>query len=116
MKSTSSFPARGLTAAVLIAGLSVVATGSLAQTTSQPSSGMSATQPAGKSVPPGKSETPDSAFKKLDPNSKGFVSKEDTAQLAGFDTAFQRADADNDGKLSQSEFNQAWSIYSGAAK
>jgi len=56
------------------------------------------------------------AFKKLDPSAKGYVSKEDAAQLQGFDTAFQRADANKDGKLTPSEFNQAWAIYSGSMK
>ena len=67
-------------------------------------------------VPPGKTETPDAAFKKLDPSAKGFVTRDDAAQLQGFDTAFQRADANNDGKLTPSEFNQAWAIYSGSMK
>jgi hypothetical protein len=65
---------------------------------------------------PSKTESPTSAFKKLDPAAKGYVSKDDVAQLPGFDTAFQRADADKDGKLSPTEFNQAWAIYSGSTK
>jgi len=94
--------------------LGAVTTASLAQSTGTTAS--PASPSATMSVPPSKTETPDSAFKKMDPNAKGYVSKEDTAQLQGFDTAFQRADANKDGKLSQSEFNQAWAIYSGNAK
>ena len=52
----------------------------------------------------------------MDPSAKGYVSKDDAAHLPGFDAAFQRADANGDGKLSPSEFNQAWSIYSGITK
>ena len=106
-------PAR-LAAAVLFAGLGAVATTGFAQSTgttavpSNPSATMAA--------PPGKTEAPDVAFKKLDPSAKGYVSKEDAAQLQGFDTAFQRADANKDGKLTPSEFNQAWAIYSGSMK
>ena len=123
MKSIASFRPKGLPAALVVATLGVFASASFAQSPAQPaqpaqSPGMtSPTNPSAPMiVPPGKSEAPDSAFKKLDPSAKGYVSKGDTAQLPGFDAAFQRADADKDGKLSASEFNQAWSIYSGTAK
>ena len=119
MKSITSFRA-----AMLAATLGVFATAGFAQSTSQPAQPAQAQTPAmapanqstTRIVPPNKAEAPDSAFKKLDPSARGYVSKEDAAQLPGFDAAFQRADADKDGKLSQSEFNQAWSIYSGNAK
>ena len=114
MISTTSFRPAQLTAALLLAGLGAVATMSFAQS---PASAPSAASPSGNMiVPPSKAETPDSAFRKLDPNTKGYVSKDDAAQLPGFDTAFQRADADKDGRLTPSEFNQAWAIYSGNAK
>jgi hypothetical protein len=114
MISMTSFRPAQLTAALLFAGLAAVATTSVAQS---PAPAASATTPsAAMIVPPSKTETPDSAFKKLDPNTKGYVSKEDAAQVQGFDAAFQRADANKDGKLSPSEFNQAWAIYSGTAK
>ena len=116
MKSTT--PIR---AALLAATVGVFATAGFAQSPAQPaqpaqSPAMAPANQTTKIVPPNKAEAPDSAFKKLDPSARGYVSKEDAAQLPGFDTAFQRADADKDGKLSQSEFNQAWSIYSGNAK
>jgi EF hand len=120
MKSIASFRPRGLHAALLVAALGgALATASFAQSPAMPATPASpatASQPASKIVPPIKSETPDSAFKKLDPGTKGYVSKEDAAQVPGFDAAFQRADANGDGKLSPSEFNQAWSIYSGTTK
>lgn len=69
-----------------------------------------------KAIPPGRAETPDSAFRKLDAANKGYISKEDAKQLSGFDPAFQQADANNDGKLTQDEFKKAWSVYSGNSK
>ena len=111
MISKTSFHPAKLTAALLFAGLGAVTTASFAQSTMAP------TNPSATvSVPPGKTETPDSAFKKLDPNAKGYITRDDAAQLPGFDPAFQRADANKDGKLTPSEFNQAWAIYSGNAK
>jgi Ca2+-binding EF-hand superfamily protein len=114
MISKTSFRPAQLTAALLLAGMGAVSTAGLAQSTGTTAS---PTNPsATMTVPPSKTEAPDSAFKKLDASAKGYVSKDDAAQLPGFDTAFQRADANKDGKLTQSEFNQAWAIYSGNAK
>lgn len=62
---------------------------------------------------PSKSETAPSAFEKLDASHSGFVTREQTAQLDGFDKAFTQADKNKDGKLSQDEFNVAWAIYTG---
>jgi Ca2+-binding EF-hand superfamily protein len=114
MISITSFRPAQLTAALLLAGFGAVAATGFAQSPGTPAP--SAKPSTSMVVPPSKTETPDSAFRKLDPSTKGYVSKDDAAQLPGFDAAFQRADADKDGKLSPSEFNQAWAIYSGGAK
>ena len=45
---------------------------------------------------------------------RGYVSSEDVAQLQGFN--FKNADKNSDGKLDATEFNAAWTIYSGAPK
>jgi EF hand domain-containing protein len=70
---------------------------------------------AAKPMIPSKSETPDSAFKKLDASGKGYVSKDDVKDLSGFDTAFQLNDGNHDGQLTQDEFRRAWTNYSGNA-
>jgi hypothetical protein len=114
MVSKISFRPAQLTAALLFVGMGTVATAGFAQSTGTTAS---PTNPsATMTAPPSKTEAPDSAFKKLDPGAKGYVSKDDASQLQGFDSAFQRADANKDGKLTPSEFNQAWAIYSGNAK
>ena len=66
-----------------------------------------------KPIIPSKAEMPDAAFKKLDAAGKGFVSKQDTRDLNGFDNSFQFADENHDGKLDASEFRKAWANYTG---
>ena len=62
-------------------------------------------------IPPSRSELPDSAFKKLDIGAKGYVTRDDTKELEGFDPVFQQNDGNHDGKLTQDEFKRAWSTY-----
>ena len=66
-----------------------------------------------KGVAPSKSEMSDSAFKKLDASNKGYVTKDDANSLSGFDSSFQAADSNHDGKLTVDEFKKAWSSYTG---
>ena len=68
---------------------------------------------AAKPIIPGRAETPDSAFKKLDATGKGYVTKTDVQGLSGFDAAFQQNDGNHDGQLTQDEFRRAWTTYSG---
>jgi hypothetical protein len=67
-----------------------------------------------KPIPPSRSELPDAAFKKLDAAGKGYVSRDDAQQLEGFGAAFDRADANHDGRLDQDEFKRAWTMYARA--
>ncbi len=64
-----------------------------------------------KPIPPGRSELPDSAFSKLDVAGKGYVTRDDTKELDGFDAVFQQNDSNHDGRLTQDEFKRAWSTY-----
>ena len=66
-----------------------------------------------KAIPPSKSETSDSAFKKLDPTNKGYVTRDDAKSVEGFDRSFQAADANHDGKLASDEFKKAWTSFTG---
>ena len=63
------------------------------------------------SATPSKSETSASAFEKLDSAHRGFVTKEDTAKLDGFDKSFERADANHDGKVSRDEFARVSQLF-----
>lgn len=62
---------------------------------------------------PGKAETADSAFAKLDTGKKGYLTREDTNVLDDFDKAFGSADEDRDDRLTPKEFINAWSSYTG---
>ena len=66
-----------------------------------------------KAIPPSKSETSDSAFKKLDPSNKGYVTRDDAKSVEGFDRSFQSADGNHDGKLTSDEFKKAWTSFTG---
>ena len=64
-------------------------------------------------VVPSKVENADSAFAKLDVGKKGYLTREDTKVLSGFDKPFKANDKENDGKLGPSEFIPAWEDYTG---
>ena len=82
-------------------------------TTDQASPGYSNPATAMPAAAPSKSETAPSAFQKLDTTHAGFVTKEQTAKLDGFDKAFTQADKNKDGKLTLDEFKTAWGLYTG---
>ena len=69
---------------------------------------------ASQVVAPSKTESGPAAFAKLDTKHRGYVTSEDVSQLQGFN--FKSADKNNDGKLDATEFNAAWTIYSGTPK
>ena len=72
--------------------------------------------PAIAGVTPNRAELASSAFTKLDGASRGYLTVEDVRQLEGFESAFRQADQNGDGRLNQSEFNSAWSAYTGNAR
>ena len=102
------------------------ATPSMAAPSASPT-GMPGTGPSGMTTTPGastasptqgalpsKTDSASAAFGKLSMKHQGYVASEDVSKLQGFN--FQSADKNNDGKLDQTEFNAAWSTYSGTAK
>jgi hypothetical protein len=60
---------------------------------------------------PSKQEISAKAFDKLTAGKREFVTRADVAGLPGFDSAFEQADANHDGRLTEDEFNTAWTIY-----
>ncbi|MEF8701402.1 MAG: EF-hand domain-containing protein [Candidatus Accumulibacter sp. UW20] len=52
-------------------------------------------------------------FRKLDVADRGYVTRQDTKDLIGFETAFRTVDTQGSGRLTRAQFGQAWSIYTG---
>jgi hypothetical protein len=63
---------------------------------------------------PSRSETAMEAFGKLNRSNAGYLTWNDVRQLDGFETAFEQADQNRDGRLNPAEFNSAWSMYTGS--
>ena len=63
---------------------------------------------------PSKSETAMEAYGKLNRANAGYLTWDDVRHLDGFETAFQQADQNHDGRLSPAEFNSAWAMYTGS--
>ena len=110
--------AAGLIVAGSALGAGDYSSGTKPSTATQPAQSTSEASkmtPSGeaKAASPSKAESPDMAFRKLDMSGRGYVSKEDTHALSGFDKAFQDNDANHDGKLTQAEFKKAWLEYTG---
>src|SRR5262245_33792519 len=62
---------------------------------------------------PSKSDSADSAFRKLDRGGKGYVTLEDTGVLPDFAMAFMNADSTHLGRLNLVAFTRAWTAYVG---
>lgn len=100
----------------VVAGCFVVTGTTLAQVTITPRSASPGDSSFAMQMPyvvPNKSETADSAFEKLDMSHRGYITKDEVNVLDGFDKAFAQADKNKDGKLTQDEFSNAWTIYTG---
>jgi hyperosmotically inducible periplasmic protein len=50
-------------------------------------------------------------FSKLDTSRDGFLSRDETRKITGFDKAFKEADDNRDGKLDAAEFTKAQAIH-----
>lgn len=124
MKTTAKLQQRSLLVAALVSGglgIAGIAFAADPPATTNPPPAMApkpatdatAPKPAVVAIAPSKSETADAAFKKLDVNSKGYITMDDAKVLPAFDKAFQQSDADHDGRLNVGEFKKAWETYSG---
>ncbi len=96
--------------AAILAGGAIAICGAAFAVETAPKAPPSAIDDA-RPIPPSRSELPDSAFKKLDAGGKGYVTRDDTKELEGFDPVFQQNDGNHDGKLTPDEFKRAWSTY-----
>jgi hypothetical protein len=54
------------------------------------------------------------AYGTLNRGNAGYLTRDDLRQLEGFETSFQQADQNGDGRLNPAEFNTAWSMYTGS--
>ena len=52
-------------------------------------------------------ESAETAFRTLDSENRGYITKTDTDRVSGF--SFDKADTNSDGRLSSDEFSKAWS-------
>jgi len=99
--------------AILAWSAAAVAQGNSSGTTPAATANGPAAQPMPRGIVPNKAELAISAFHKLDQDNKGYVTRDDVAQMPGFESAFAQADQNRDGRLNASEFNSAWAIYTG---
>ena len=88
----------------------VSVTNSLPLQAADDSNAQSVTADANASVP-SKTDSAETAFKKLDRSGKGYVTWDDIAGLPDFATAFANADSTHLGRLNLIGFTQAWSAY-----
>ena len=100
-----------LSAMIVAAGVGMAGAALAADVTAgEPAAGVTA---AATAIAPSRSETADSAFKKLDAANKGYLTKDDVKVMAGFEKMFDANDANHDGHLALDEFKKAWTAYSG---
>jgi hypothetical protein len=64
-----------------------------------------------KPVPVSELGSAESVFDKLDRTHRGYVIREDTQELIGFEDAFSAAEVKGSGKLTLPQFRKAWAIY-----
>ena len=69
-----------------------------------------------KPVPPSELNNADAVFNELDFGRRGYVTRQDTKDLIGFDEAFRAVDTKGSGKLTRAQFRKAWSLYKAGSK
>jgi hypothetical protein len=78
-----------------------------------PASPLPATTPPEvyKPASPDELANADKVFDKLDADRRGYVTREDTKDLLGFEDVFIDIDKADSGKLTREQFRKAWAIY-----
>jgi len=112
MKLQSNRHGRTLLGSLIVSSSLALAGAAYGQTTGQTNAPLGE-MGANGAITPNRAELPDSAFSKLDTGSKGYLTRDDTRSLGGFD--FNAHDLNHDGRLTADEFSQAWQRYSGNA-
>ena len=106
-------------AAVLVASAMTTA---VAQPAAAPDQAARSGSPAASTAPaapalgpvPARSDTAMEAYGKLNRDHASYLTRDDLRQLQGFESSFQQADQNGDGRLNPAEFNSAWSRYTGS--
>ena len=78
----------------------------------KPQTGPVAGTPSKSAMYPARTDSVDTAFTRLDAGGKGYVTKDQTQAMDGFNKSFEAADMNHDGRLTRDEFNKAWTDYS----
>jgi len=58
----------------------------------------------------------DAVFNELDLSRRGYVTRQETKDLIGFDEAFRAVDTKGSGKLTRAQFRTAWALYKAVNK
>jgi len=58
----------------------------------------------------------DAVFNELDLGRRGYVTRQETRDLIGFDEAFRAVDTKGTGKLTRAQFRKAWGLYKAVNK
>ena len=118
MKTLQSLQRHRLLTAVLAAGLAGFAGANYAADAHAYGPAIKADTPAASgaktnaaTLAPSKSDSADTAFRKLDATGKGYVSRDDVKALPGFEKVFEKFDTKHDGKLTREDFAKAWDAY-----
>lgn len=69
-----------------------------------------------KPVPLNELENSDAVFNELDLAGRGYVTRQETKELIGFDEAFLAVDTQGRGRLSREQFRKAWALYKSVNK
>jgi len=69
-----------------------------------------------KPVVPSELKDADIVFNEIDLSGRGYVTRQETKDLIGFDEAFRAVDTKGSGKLTRAQFRKAWALYKAVNK